>query len=1171
MEAGESIDNFIRLLEQLHVSDNTLRSNAENTFNTLKEQNNTSLPFMLLTALSHPHVSNTVQRLAVVLLRLVLIRETPSLFFRLDPGRREDLKGLLLLQLNTENDIYLKSRLCDIVGELSGILHSEDIEWPEILTFTQGCVVSNDPVMREIGLGLISMISDQILAVLDNGNQLVSFLQIFTTCFSDSSNGGRVLISVIRALHSVLYSLPEISDIDRFSSLTGPSIQGFRLTMEGFQSNHWSEAVPLTYLETVVDIVEVAESFFSGSNLDNAFNSTFQIFASPQTPSNVKNLILELFVTFCNKLKKKVRKMKGPTNQKYYFIKCVYPVCVEMMCRIDDDPNWDKSLDAEESVESVTDCDIGESALDRMCKDLGLTATWEICSKYFNELLNSNSWQCNVAGLKFLANYMEVSSKISNKQQLAEHIINVGKTVLPFISHSNPRVKAAAFYCLNHLFLMHRSNIKEDQVVFTLRIVLQNLSVDVNPSPRVRRFVLQCLSTIIDSTNSLILEEYTGDILNAVIGALQAGPIIVQELCISCVMSVAETIPPAKICIYYDSLMPILKQLLAYAYRQGLEELWGDCIICSSMIGEAAGKEKFYTDALELMNQMMVIQQQTSPDSNLKTYFVKTLVRIGRCLREDFMPYLPVLTTQLLSMITQDVYANNIDPEEIENRSDVHMVEMEDGWKVVRTAAVEEQSTACQQLLLLVERLQENFFDHVEASVKAVSALLDSPHEDVRSFCSACLPELVRATAKATAPSRDVLLSVNEFVIGKLLRFIETENTVDLIMTGIQSLRQVFVYAATNWESLWPYTVAEPPKPVPATSLPFLNEEQMKAICDTGKIILRDSCQRRAVLRAEAQVTGVVDDDDLADERMNLYDSLELYYNISELLGTVFRTHGSRFYDVYRSMWHETVMTMAHPNCLVEDRQFAFFVISDILEFGLSESTNDEFICNVFPVLIDACMGVPNSGIRQTCAYCLGITATNFPNAFRPYALNALQALAACVQMGEDDGELRGYATDNAVNSVGLILEAMIAEGVVFVDDNLHASFPIIWTQWLAYLPLRHDTDEGKKVLVQLCRLLKNHNQAIFSSEENFWKAVRVLLDVLETDLSTPEVTTEITQTLLLLKINLNLFQNGNYASMLGAENATKLQKYLNMDVSAPLLSSSPQAPVPIHEVLMRT
>ncbi len=53
-------------------------------------------------------------------------------------------------------------------------------------------------------------------------------------------------------------------------------------------------------------------------------------------------------------------------------------------------------------------------------------------------------------------------------------------------------------------------------------------------------------------------------------------------------------------------------------------------------------------------------------------------------------------------------------------------------------------------------------------------------------------------------------------------------------------------------------------------------------------VVLRDSLQRRAVLRAEAQVAGDPDDEDVSDEQMFMQESMELHYNISGELSSLF-------------------------------------------------------------------------------------------------------------------------------------------------------------------------------------------------------------------------------------------------------------------------------------------
>lgn len=49
--------------------------------------------------------------------------------------RQKYLKDELIKALTAETDIFLKSRVCDIIGELAGDI-LEASEWPEIIPYT---------------------------------------------------------------------------------------------------------------------------------------------------------------------------------------------------------------------------------------------------------------------------------------------------------------------------------------------------------------------------------------------------------------------------------------------------------------------------------------------------------------------------------------------------------------------------------------------------------------------------------------------------------------------------------------------------------------------------------------------------------------------------------------------------------------------------------------------------------------------------------------------------------------------------------------------------------------------------------------------------------------------------------------------------------------------------
>lgn len=104
---------------------------------------------------------------------------------------------------------------------------------------------------------------------------------------------------------------------------------------------------------------------------------------------------------------------------------------------------------------------------------------------------------------------------------------------------------------------------------------------------------------------------------------------MVQELCISAIMSISENINGNLVACYYDDIMPILKQLLVYTQSLDNRQLWGQTLECCAVVGEAAGKEKFHADALDMMRSLMEIQSKLDEDSDIRQQLLKTWVRIA--------------------------------------------------------------------------------------------------------------------------------------------------------------------------------------------------------------------------------------------------------------------------------------------------------------------------------------------------------------------------------------------------------------------------------------------------------------------------------------------------------------------------------------------------------------
>lgn len=479
-----------------------------------------------------------------------------------------------------------------------------------------------------MGLCLLGILSDQAAqAVTGSQEGLHELVGIYAQCLVDASNGGRVMLSSIRSLAALLPYLPLQTDVDEFQPLVEPAFTG----LQELSNWHDGQALALTYAEALIEIAEECPSFFESRELATVFDVMCS-FLLPENhvQSPLRHMVLEMLVTLSDKSTKIVRKLKDHVTGHRYFVPKLFPICVAMMADLPEDPSWETADSAEESVESVTDSDVAEAALDRMCRNLGLSATWPTVSGQLSDLLESSSWQALHTGLRYLGNYMEVSASITNKKQLAEHVTDMGTRIMRFVSHPHPRVQGAAFYALSHFFLMHGATITAEQIQMVLPFVLAALPAATTPSPRVRRYILQCISNIVDKCSAVTaIEECTGAILEAVTSALAEGPVIVQELSVTVIVGLAQTTSQDMLGPYYDTLMPTLRDLLTHAHANGLESLWGQGVECCAMVGEASGKERFYADALEMMNSLVAMQDELEEGSEARKYLMKAWVRIA--------------------------------------------------------------------------------------------------------------------------------------------------------------------------------------------------------------------------------------------------------------------------------------------------------------------------------------------------------------------------------------------------------------------------------------------------------------------------------------------------------------------------------------------------------------
>lgn len=1147
---------MLTLLNGLASADNGVRQHAESRTSELSQTHPSELVLRLMDAILSVAVPVHLRSLGTIMLRRLLLEGSEGVgsadagFLRLQGAVQEQLKTQLLTALVQEGDQVVRKHIADLAGRLAAFVLAQT-DWPQLLPFTQQLLQSQNTLDRESGLRLIEwlIMSDDYMPIFTSPESLPSVLLTLKMGLSDFSNQGRVMLAAMKAVCGLVTTTRLESSVDELRAIAGDTIGGMLALSR--KDSGIPESTATDYISCLISIASEKPTFFGSSQLVPTLSVIIELFqqqqqqnAGPQNlPRAVRNQLVELIVTICEGVPREVRRLKEACP-------AILNLLVSLMTTMSDgaaslsgcdDDEEDDDEEDEDGGEEKAIVFIAEDAHDRICSALGVNSTFPVVVEQLKALIGgtaASTWQQRHAAMLILGNYISLSARFKDRSVRARHLLEVTGQLLQFSNDPVPRVRLAAFGAMTHLIVAAGDQLPPDSLRALLTASTSGVSVETNPAARVRCAALMCINNIFELLPSEMLEEFSASVLNGVAAALTAGPVFVQEQCVSVLVALAQAIKnPLQLAQFYDSIMPVLSQLLAYANSNQLATLWGQTLECYSVVGEASGA-KFRADALGMMHTLAqagdpaaggeALALALSPEA--QGHVLKVWVRLARCLEGEFLPFLPLVMSKIMPFLTADISSGTGDVDlndpSLEDNADIDVIETDNGMLVaVRCSAVEEQVAACELVKLLMSSTKSVFFPYIEQTAQALMPLLNSHHEDVRTFALVALSEVVSVVAQSG--QRLALQQTLAIIIDQVGQMMRREAVLELIMTGMQVLRKSLRVACTDWTRLDQYELqadsdeADGNNAIVLTahnSIPILSLDQLKAIsaCATGA--LRDSLQRRAVMRAEAQVHGQdADDDD--DEQDFMAFTLEMHYNVCELVGSMLYTHASLFAQVYLEEWHPIALNLVHPHCLKEDRVIACMLLADVFHYSFNDGDDlSNLLAPVMPAFLDCCANGPTPALRRLAAFGLGKAAQRFSLSFAPYFASALGALSTCISRGDEENKPRGAVTDNAVCAVGAILYTIEQlrsrdPSVATVDLDLGS----MWGQWLGYLPLRDDVDEGRIVARQLCTLLlqQTAQPTLFCSQERVTRALQVLMEVRsDSSLTSPNVTAAISSTL---------------------------------------------------------
>lgn len=416
---------------------------------------------------------------------------------------------------------------------------------------------------------------------------------------------------------------------------------------------------------------------------------------------------------------------------------------------------WHNSDDTEEDEEEVT-YDHARQALDRVSLKLGGKYLAPPLFQYLQQMVSSSEWRERFGALMALSSAAEGCRDV-----LIGEIPKILDMIIPLINDPHPRVQYGCCNALGQIStdfapLIQRTS--HERILPPLISKLTPQSVD-----RVQTHAAAALVNFSEHATQTILEPYLDDLLTNLLTLLQSTKFYVQEQALTTIAFIAEA-AEKKFIKYYDTLMPLLINVLKTDTGNANRLLKGKCIECSTLIALAVGKEKFLTQSQELIELFIAYQNQGIEDDDpMKSYLEHGWSRICRILREDFVPLLPVVIPPLLetAKATQDVsLIEEEDAANFQQYSDWDVVQIQGKHIAIHTSILDDKVSAMELLQVYTTILKNFFAVYVGEIMKeiAVPSIDFYLHDGVRATGAGLIPVLLSALVSATGvQNADVL------------------------------------------------------------------------------------------------------------------------------------------------------------------------------------------------------------------------------------------------------------------------------------------------------------------------------------------------------------------------------------------------------------------------------
>lgn len=1020
-----------QLIVGLQSPNNDIRTQAEEL---LANNWTNTRPEVLLMGLAE-HIAGSpdanVRSFAAVIFRKIASKtrkneqnQMTEMFVSLAKDQAAVIRQKLLECLVNEADKQIRNKISDAVAEVARQYSDVDEPWPELLTVLFQLSIADDSGKRESAFRVFNTTPGIIEKQHED-----AVGQAFTKGFKDNEVGVR--LAAMEAFASFFRSLPKKRQ-QKYYPLVPEVLNILPPIKEKRDGDELSKA-----LVALIDLAEAAPKMFKPL-FANLVQFSISVIQDKDLNDICRQNALELMATFADYAPSMCKKDPSFTND-------MITQCLSLMTDLGDEDDVQDWLDADDLDQEESDQNhvAGEQCMDRLANKLGGLTILQPTFNWLPRMMQSQSWSDKHAALMAISAISE-----GCRDQMEAELKPVLDLVVPALSDPHPRVRWAGCNALGQMSTDFAPTMQKEYYDVILKAIIPVLD---SPEPRVKSHAAAALVNFCEEAEKTVLEPYLDELLSSLYRLLQYDKRYVQEQALSTIATIADA-AEAAFSKYYDSLMPLLFNVLQMPIDKDTRLLKAKAMECATLIGLAVGKERLGGDAMKLVQLLASIQTSvTEADDPQATYLMHCWGRMCRVMGAEFLPYLPNVMPPLLELAKA-----NADVQLLEDEEQVEALQQEEGWELVpikgkmigiKTSTMDDKHMAIELLVVYAQVLEGNFAPYVAEVMEkiALPGLAFFFHDPVRYMSAKLVPQLLNSYKKAYGNPSNELAQLWAGTVEKLLEVLTAEPSIDTLAEMYQCF----------YES------------VECLGKDCLTAQHMEHFINSVQSALEDYKIR---VDQRAEESAGVNPEDVEDEAeellMQIEDDQTLLSDMNKAFHSIFKYHGAAFLRPWERLMatYESFLNNASDPT---QRQWGLCIMDDVLEYCGPESIH--YANYIMTPLIEGCRD-PSPAIRQAAAYGIGVAAQKGGQAWAQFLGGSVPALFQATQTEDARSDDNVYATENACAAIAKILH--------FNSSAVPNQEQVI-AEWVNTLPVTNDEEAAPYAYAYLAELITKQHPAV--------------------------------------------------------------------------------------------